>query len=154
MQPSNLIWELQYYSYNTYWCLVFIPFKDKDQNMVSLIKNEPLKVPKTSLFNLQKHALTTSRPARQMLNGLIKLVFTPEELSTCKATSKRDTGKKPLDQKKCSTIRGLFLPINVCISRYCYATDKILFQCHRYENDIQVNLRFLFVFFSNSAINI
>ena len=105
---------------------MFIPFKDKDQNMVSLIKNEPLKVPKTSLFNLQKHALTTSRPARQMLNGLIKLVFTPEELSTCKATSKRDTGKKPLDQKKCSTIRGLFLPINVCISRYCYATEKIL----------------------------
>ena len=133
---------------------MFIPFKDKDQNMVSLIKNEPLKVPKKSLFNLQKHALTTSRPARQMLNGLIKLVFMPEELSTCKATSKRDTGKKPLDQKKCSTIRGLFLPINVCISRYCYATDKILFQCHRYENDIQVNLRFLFVFFSNSAINI
>ena len=104
-----------------------VPFKDKDQNMVSLIKNEPLKVPRTRLFNLQKHKLKTSRPARQMLNGLIKLVFTPEQLSTSKATRKRDTGKKPLDQVKCSTIRGLFLPTNVCISRYYHAAEIILF---------------------------
>ena len=106
---------------------MFIPFKDKDQNMVSLIKNEPLKVSKTNLFNLQKHALTASRLARQMLNGLIKLFFTSKELSTSKATSKRDTGKKPLDQVKCSTIRGLVLSTNVCISRYCHAAEKILF---------------------------
>ena len=46
-------------------------FKDKDQNMISKIKNEPLKVPKKSLFNLQKHALTTSQLARQMLNRFI-----------------------------------------------------------------------------------
>ena len=94
--------------------------------MVSLIRKEPLKVLKTSLFNLQKHALT-SRPARQMLNELIKLAIMPEELSTCKATSKRDTGKKPLDQVTCSTIRGLFLPTNVCISRYYHAAEIILF---------------------------
>ena len=122
-----LICELQYYNYNSYWCLVCVPFKDKDQNMVSLIKNEPLKVPKTRLFNLQKHTLTTSRPASQMLNGLIKLVFRPEQLSTSKATSKRDTEKKSLDQVKCNTIRGLFLSKKVCISRYCHATEKILF---------------------------
>ena len=90
-------------------------FKDKDQNMISKIKNEPLKVPKKSLFNLQKHTLTTSQPARQMLNRFIKLVFTPAELSTSKAISKRDTGKKPLHQVKRSTIRGLFLPTNICI---------------------------------------
>ena len=94
--------------------------------MVSLIKKEPLKVLKTSLFNFQKHTLT-SWPARQMLNELIKLAFTPEELSTWKATSKRDTGKKPLYQVKCSTVRGLFLPTNVCISRYYHAAEIILF---------------------------
>ena len=84
-------------------------------------------MPKTSLFNLQRHALTTSRPARQMLNRLIKFVFIPEELSASKATSKRDIGKKPLNEVKCSTIRGLFLPTDVCISKYCHEDEKIVF---------------------------
>ena len=55
-----------------------------------LIKDETLKVPKTALFNLQKGALTSQRPERTLLNGLIKLVFTPEELAISKVTSERD----------------------------------------------------------------
>ena len=51
----------------------------------------------------------------------------PEELSASKATSKRDIGKKPLNEVKCSTIRGLFLPTDVCISKYCHAAEKIVF---------------------------
>ena len=74
------------------------------------IKDETLKVPKTALFNLQKGALTSQRPERTLLNGLIKLVFTPEELAISKVTGKRDKEKKKaLDQSKCSTIRGYFL---------------------------------------------
>ena len=41
---------------------------------------------KTSLFNLQKSCLSASKPERKMLNGLIKLVFAPDELVTSKAT--------------------------------------------------------------------
>ena len=77
--------------------------------MVYLIKNEALKVPKTAIFNLQKRSLTSQRTERTLLNGLIKLVFTPEEIAVSKATSKRDNEKKALDQSKCNTIRGLSL---------------------------------------------
>ena len=84
--------------------------------MMYLIKDETLKVPKTALFNLQKGALTSQRPERTLLNGLIKLVFTPEELAVSKATSKRDNGKKALDQSKCNTIRGLSLFLGTFVS--------------------------------------
>ena len=89
----------------------FFAFKVNDDNsVVYSIKDETLKVPKTALFNLQKGALTSQRPERTLLNGLIKLVFTPEELAISKVISKRDKGKKKaLDQSKCSTIRGYFL---------------------------------------------
>ena len=54
-----------------------------------------------------------------MLNGLIELVFTPDELVTSKATDKRKSGLKPLDQRKllqyCSIVRGLYF-----ISRSLY----------------------------------
>ena len=84
--------------------------------MVYLIKDETLKVPKTALFNLQKGALTSQRPERTLLNDLIKLVFTPEELAASKATSKRDNGKKALDQSKCNTIRVLSLFLETFVS--------------------------------------
>ena len=84
--------------------------------MVYLIKDETLKVPKTALFNLQKGTLTSQRPERTLLNGLIKLVFTPEELAAPKATSKRDNGKKALDQSKCNTIRVLSLFLETFVS--------------------------------------
>ena len=50
-----------------------------------------------------------------MLNGLTKPVFTPEKLATLKATDKRKTGLKSLDQTKCSIIRGLLSLIGVII---------------------------------------
>ena len=76
--------------------------------MTLLLKNENLKVCKTSLFNLQKSCLSASKPERKMLNGLIKLVFTPDELATSEATDQRKGGLKPLDQRKCSIVRGLY----------------------------------------------
>ena len=76
-------------------------FQVDDKSKILLLQNENLKLCKTSLFNLQKSCLSSSRPRRKMLNGLIKLVFTPEKLATSKATDKRKTGLKPLDQTKC-----------------------------------------------------
>ena len=73
-----------------------------------LLKNENLKVCKTNLFNLQKNCLSASEPESKMLNGLIKLVFIPDELATSKVTDKRKRGLKPLDQSKCSIVRGLY----------------------------------------------
>ena len=62
--------------------------------MVYLIKDETLNVPKTDLFHLQKGDLTSKLRERVLLNGLIKLVFTPEELASLKATCKREWEKK------------------------------------------------------------
>lgn len=62
--------------------------------MVYLIKDETLNVPKTALFHLQKGDLTSKLRGRVLLNGLIKLVFTPEELASLKATCKREWEKK------------------------------------------------------------
>ena len=97
----------------------FFAFKVNDNNsVVYSIKDETLKVPKTALFNLQKGALTSQRPERTLLNGLIKLVFTPEELAISKVTSKRDKGKKKsIRPIKMQYHRGLsvFLAGNFCI---------------------------------------
>ena len=90
-------------------------FQVDDESKLLLLQNENLKVCKTSLFNLQKSCLSSSRPGRRMLNGLIKPVFTPEKLATLKATDKRKTGLKSLDQTKCSIIRGLLSLIGVII---------------------------------------
>ena len=54
-----------------------------------------------------KSCLSASKPERKMLNRLIKLVFTPDELATSKGTDKRKSGLKPLDQRKCSIVRDL-----------------------------------------------
>ena len=56
--------------------------------MVYLIKDETLNVPKTALFHLQKGDLTSKLRERVLLNGLIKLAFTPEELASLKAICK------------------------------------------------------------------
>ena len=61
--------------------------------MVYLIKDETLNVPKTALFHLQKGDLTSKLRERVLLNGLIKLVFTPEELASLKAICKRELEK-------------------------------------------------------------
>ena len=90
-------------------------FQVDDKSKILLLQNENLKVCKTSLFNLQKICLSSSRPGIKILNGLIKLVFTPEELATLKATDKRKTGLKPLDQTKYSIIRGFLSLIGVII---------------------------------------
>lgn len=74
--------------------------------MIPLLKDEALLVPKVKLFNLKKEALLAARPQQTLLNGLVKMVFTQEELSTSKATDKRNTGVKPLDVEKCGNIRG------------------------------------------------
>ena len=58
-----------------------------------LIKDETLNIPKTALFHLQKGDLTSKVRERVLLNGLIKLVFTPEELASLKAICKREWGK-------------------------------------------------------------
>ena len=84
--------------------------------MMYLIKDGTLNVTKTALFNLRKGALTSQRPEKTLLNDLVKLVFTHEELAASKATSKRDNGKKALDQSKCNTIRGLFLFLGTFVS--------------------------------------
>ena len=42
-----------------------------------------------------------------MLNGLIKLVFTPDELATSKATDKTKKWTKTTRSRKRSIIRGL-----------------------------------------------
>ena len=74
--------------------------------MVYLIKDEPPMVPQTELYSLKREALVNGTPARKLLNGLIKMVFTDEELATSKATDKGKTGVKPLDQQKCNVLRG------------------------------------------------
>ena len=43
-----------------------------------------------------------------MLNGLIKLLFTPDELATSNAIDKRKSGLKPQDHRKCSIVRGSY----------------------------------------------
>ena len=49
-----------------------------------------------------------------MPNGLIKLVFTPDELATLNATDKRKSALKPLDQGKWSILRRLyFIPCSL-----------------------------------------
>ena len=58
--------------------------------MVYLIKDETLNIPKTALFHLQKGDLTSKVRERVLLNGLMKLVFTPEELASLKAICKRE----------------------------------------------------------------
>lgn len=45
--------------------------KDQDQPKTLLLKNESLKVDKTSLFNQQKTCLSAANPATKLLNGLI-----------------------------------------------------------------------------------
>ena len=72
------------------------------------LKNEKLKVCKISLFNLKKNCLSVNKPQRKMLNGLIKLVFTPDELATAKTTDKRKNRLKALHQGKCSIVGGLY----------------------------------------------
>lgn len=74
--------------------------------MIKLIATKCLKVPKIPLYNLQRSCLSCTHPARKLLNGVIKIVFTKEELKTCKATNYRKKGRKPLDQIKVSTVRG------------------------------------------------
>ena len=73
-------------------------FQVDGKSKILLLQNEKFKVCKTSLFNLQKNCLSSSKPGRKVLNRLMKLVFTPEELPTSKATVKRKTGLKPLGQ--------------------------------------------------------
>ena len=91
-----------------------------------LLKNENLKVCKTNLFNLQKNCLSASKPEWKMLNGLIKLVFIPDELATSKVTDKRKRGLKPLDQRKCSIVRGLYF---ISCSLYTCTVWKICRCC-------------------------
>ena len=90
-------------------------FQVDGKSKILLLQNEKFKVCKTSLFNLQKNCLSSSKPGRKVLNRLMKLVFTPEELPTSKATVKRKTGLKPWGQTKCSIIRGLLSLIGVII---------------------------------------
>ena len=68
-----------------------------------------MKVCKTSLFNFKKNCLSVNKPERKMLNGLIKLVFTPDELATSKTTDKRKNRLKPLHQGKCSIVGWRFV---------------------------------------------
>ena len=97
--------ELYIYRYIYKYIYIYIIYNDKNKTL--LLKNVTLKVCQTSLFNLQKSYLSAIRPETKMLNGLIKLVFTPDELATSKATDKRQSRLKPLDQRKCSIVRGL-----------------------------------------------
>ena len=73
-----------------------------------VLKDETLMVPKVAFYNLKKDAMLAKDPARKMLNGLIRMVFTQQELSSSKATDARNTGVPPLDQEKCGTICGKY----------------------------------------------
>ena len=108
-------------------------FQDDDKSKTPLLKNENLKMCKTSLFNLQKSCLSASKPLRKILIGLIKLVFIPDELATLKANGKRKSGLKPIDQRKHSIARFAFY---------------FMFFLHLYEKfvDVVCNLLFLHTF--------
>ena len=63
-------------------------------------------VNKWDLFALQRKVGLTLKSSSVLFNGLIKMVFTPEELATRKATGSRVGKHPPLDQEKCNLIRG------------------------------------------------
>ena len=81
-----------------------------NNNMVPLTKDAKFMVGKVGLYNLQNVALPSKNAARKMLNGLVKLVFSKEELAYSKATNQRQSGcNNPLDPVKCAAIRGMLI---------------------------------------------
>ena len=82
--------------------------------MVPLIKDAKVMVDKVGLYKLQNVAPASKNEARKMLNSLVKLVFSKEELAHSKATNQRHSGcNNPLDPVKCAAIRGMLIRKNV-----------------------------------------
>ena len=78
--------------------------------MMPLIQDAKVMVDKVGLYDLQNVALASKNEARKMLNGLVKLVFSKEELAYSKATSQRQSGcNNPLDPVMCAAIRGMLI---------------------------------------------
>ncbi|XP_066923712.1 serine-rich adhesin for platelets-like isoform X2 [Clytia hemisphaerica] len=77
-------------------------------SLIPLVKEETLLVPKLEFFNMKSDALTKHNPGKYLLNELIKLVFTVDELASHKATHSRSVkSQRPgLDETKCNTIRA------------------------------------------------
>ena len=78
-------------------------------------------VGKVGLYILQNVALTSKNEARKMLNGLVKLVFSKEELAYSKAANQRQSAcNNTLDPVKCAAIRGMLIKKNnvMCLPEY------------------------------------
>ena len=81
-----------------------------NNDMVPLTKDAKVMVGKVGRYNLTNVALASKNEARKMLNGLVKLVFSKEELAYSKATSQRQSGcDNPLEPVKCAAIRGMLI---------------------------------------------
>ena len=76
-----------------------------NNDMVPLIKDAKVMVGKVGLYDLKNVALSSKNKARKMLNGLVKLVFSKEELPCSKAANQKQSGcNNPLDPVKCAAI--------------------------------------------------
>ena len=76
-----------------------------NNDMVPLIKDAKVMVGKVGLYDLKNVALSSKNKARKMLNGLVKLVFSKEELACSKAANQKQSGcNNPLDPVKCAAI--------------------------------------------------
>ena len=81
-----------------------------NNDMVLLIKYAKVMVDKVGLYILQNIALVSENGARKMLNSLVKLVFSKEELPYSKATNQRQSGcNNPCDPVKCAAIQGMLI---------------------------------------------
>ena len=81
-----------------------------NDNMVPLIKDAKVMVDKVALCNLQNVALAIKNESRKMLNGLVQLVFSKEELAYSKATNQTQTRcNNPLHPVKWAAIRGMLI---------------------------------------------
>ena len=92
-----------------------------NNDMVPLIKDTKVMVGKVGLYNLQNVGLASKNEARKMLNGLVKLVISKEELAYSKVTNQRESGcNNPLYPVKCAAIQGLLTKKNneTCLLEY------------------------------------
>ena len=69
---------------------------------ISVLHQQFIKIMKIrSIFQLSRIKMNINQ---SLIFLLAKLVFSPEELATLKATDSHKKGNKPLDKSKCSTI--------------------------------------------------
>ena len=97
--------------------------------MVSLIKDAKVMVGKVGRYDLQNVSLASKNEARKMLNSLVKLIFSKEELAYSKAINQRQSEyNNPFDPVKCAALRGTLIKKNNVMCLPAYFTSIIVLE--------------------------